>query len=65
MKADGTKYNVGGFLIIDEEKLQALPDDQIGMLHRNGSLRGIHTHLFSLTNVNRLIDRQAARKKAA
>jgi hypothetical protein len=65
MKADGTKYSVGGFLVIDEEKLQALSDEQVGALHRNGALRGIHTHLFSLSNVNRLIDRQATRKKAA
>jgi hypothetical protein len=65
MKADGAKYNVGGFLVVDEDKLQALPDDKIAHLHRNGALRGIHTHLFSLTNVNRLIDRLATRKKAA
>lgn len=65
MKADGTKLNVGGFLIVDEEKLQALPDDKIAALHRNGTLRGIHSHLFSLTNVNRLVDRQATHKQAA
>ena len=65
MKTDGAEHNLTGFLVIDEEKLQNLPDDKIVELHKTGALRGIHTHLFSLGNVNLLIERQAARKPAA
>lgn len=64
MKSDGAQHSIGGFLIVDEEKLQNLPDEKIVELHKNGALRGIHTHLFSLANVNLLIERQAARKQA-
>lgn len=64
MKSDGAEHTLAGFLIVDEEKLQNLPDDKIVELHKTGALRGIHTHLFSLANVNMLIERQAARKQA-
>lgn len=65
MKSDGAEHSLAGFLIIDEEKLQNLPDEKIVELHKTGALRGIHTHLFSLANVNQLIERQAAKKTAA
>jgi hypothetical protein len=61
-KADGEQRNIAGIFIVDEEKLQNLPDEQIVDLHKSGALRGIHTHLFSLANVNLLMERQAARK---
>lgn len=64
MKDDGAEHNLTGFLVIDEEKLQNLPDDKVVELHKSGAFRGIFTHLFSLANVNLLIERQAARKQA-
>jgi len=65
MKSDGAEHNLSGFLVVDEEKLQNLPDDKVVELHQTGALRGIYTHLFSLASMNLLIERQANRKQAA
>jgi hypothetical protein len=66
MQADATLPNgenikVEGFLTIDEEKINALPDATVLELHRNGMLMLMQAHLMSLANVRDLVERKAAR----
>lgn len=53
---DGSKHRVDGFLTVDEAKMQALPDNVVGELHRTGVLGLIHLHWVSMGNVRRLLD---------
>lgn len=59
--ADGTAVKAEGFFMIDEEKLRALPDDQVLEMHRNGMLGVIHAHLLSMAQVESLAERMAQR----
>lgn len=63
--AGGETVSVGGFSVVDEEKLRALPDAVVLELHRNGALALIHAHLLSLGNAARLLERLAPRAPAA
>jgi hypothetical protein len=51
---DGKQHSVDGFLTVDEAKMQALPDNVVGELHRQGLLGLIHLHWVSLGNMRRL-----------
>jgi hypothetical protein len=51
---DGQKVEVEGFLAVNAEKLQALPDDKVVELHRNGLLQLLEMHRLSLSNMGRL-----------
>lgn len=62
---DGRTLTLGGFLVIDEKKLQDLPDAQVIELHRNGILSLIYAHLNSLGNLQALAERKARRMGAA
>jgi hypothetical protein len=62
---DGQNVKVEGFLVVDEEKLHALPDKTVLELHRNGMLMLMQSHLISMGNVRDLVDRKAARMAAA
>jgi hypothetical protein len=42
-------------MMVDEGKLQALPDDKVMRLFRSGELAWIYSHLLSLGNFNRLL----------
>jgi hypothetical protein len=69
MAADATMPNgevvkVEGFLTVDEEKLNALPDATVVELHRNGMLMLMQAHLISMSNVRDLVQRKAARLAA-
>lgn len=57
----GSKLNAGGVQIVDEAKLQALPDATMLELARNGSLGLLHAHLIATSNVQRLTERLATR----
>ena len=48
-----------GMYRISEEKLQALPAGTLQELARNGMLSRVYTHLLSLDNFQRLLDRRA------
>ena len=61
---NGEPFAVDGFLVVDEEKLRALPDDVVVSLHRGGLLALVHAHLVSLSNLSRLVDRKSARRRA-
>ena len=58
---DGSAIAMNGFLAVDHGKLMALPDAAALELHRNGILGLLHTHLMSLGNLRRLVDRKAKR----
>jgi SapC len=46
---------IGGFLMIDEQKLRDLPDDKLIELYRNNAIVLAHTHLLSLGNLERVL----------
>jgi hypothetical protein len=62
---DGHKHSVDGFLTVDAAKAQALPDNVVGELHRNGILGLIQLHWVSLGNTRRLVDWHVERTAAA
>lgn len=59
---DGSSHTVNGLMIVDEQKLMALPDAQALQLFRSGALGWVVMHLLSLPNMQRLVDRLAQRK---
>ena len=70
LKADatlpgGATLSVGGFLVVEEEKLQKLPDAAVLEMHRNGMLMLLHMHLGSLVNMRAMVERKARRAAAA
>jgi hypothetical protein len=58
---DGRSFTINGLLIVDEKKLLALPDATALELLRSGEMHLISMHLVSLSNMQRLVDRMAAR----
>ena len=61
---NGEPFAVEGFLVVDEEKLRALPDEVVLSMHRGGLLALVHAHLVSLSNLSRLVERKSARRRA-
>ena len=59
---DGRSFTVNGLMVVDEKKLMALPDAVALSLFRSGELHLISTHLMSLSNMQKLVDRMAERK---
>ncbi len=59
--ADGSQHSLDGFLTVDEEKMQALPDAVVGQLHREGILGLVHAHWLSMGHMRRLVDWHAER----
>jgi hypothetical protein len=53
---DGTQFAVDGFLTVDEKKLAALSDAQVGELHRSGLLGLINAHFVSMGHMRKLLD---------
>jgi hypothetical protein len=53
---DGRQHSVDGFLTVDAEKAQVLPDNVLGELHRSGMLGMIQLHWASLGLMRRLMD---------
>jgi hypothetical protein len=58
---DGAKVSLDGFLTLDEDALNKLPDAAVLELHRNGLLGLLHLHRASLVNMQRLLQRRVAR----
>ncbi|MCF8204850.1 MAG: SapC family protein [Methylotenera sp.] len=57
---NGEKFDVEGFLALDEKKYAELPDAKVLELHRNGLIALIEMHRLSLGNMNRLVGKYAA-----
>ena len=51
----GESIALTGLLMVDERKLQALPDDQVQRLFRSGTLAWVYAHLISVANFARLL----------
>ena len=60
----GNAVSLDGFFVVDEAKLQALPDATVVEMHRNGMLGLLNAHLLSLSNMQTLVERKAARLAA-
>jgi hypothetical protein len=58
---DGRKLGLGGFKIVDTEKLLALPDEKVLAWHKAGWLALVHGHLASLDRFQALLQRQGSR----
>jgi hypothetical protein len=61
---DGRSFTINGLMIVDEKKLLALPDAAALSLFRSGELHLISMHLMSLSNMQKLVERMAARHSA-
>jgi hypothetical protein len=59
---DGRSFTVNSLLVVDEKKLGALPDATALSMFRSGELHLLSMHLVSLSNMQRLVERMAARK---
>jgi hypothetical protein len=59
---DGRSFTINGLMVVDEQKLLALPDAVALGLFRSGELHLISMHLMSLSNMQKLVDRMAQRK---
>jgi hypothetical protein len=59
---DGRSFTVQGLLVVDEKKLLDLPDPSALAMFRSGELHLVSLHLASLSNLRRLVERQAQRK---
>ncbi len=59
---DGRSFTVNGLLVVDEDKLMALPDAVALSLFRSGELHLVSMHLASLSNMKNLVDRMAQRQ---
>jgi hypothetical protein len=62
---DGSKLSLDGFLVIDEAKLNALADDKVLDLHKNGILGLIHAHYISMGNIRKVLEWHAERHVTA
>jgi len=58
---DGRKYALNGFSVVDEEKLQAISDEELAELFRPGYLGLIYAHLLSLSTLSGLVDKLSGR----
>ena len=56
--ADGKVQKIQGLNTVDEERLQAFPDDRIVELHKSGYMVPLHAMLISTFQLNALIRRQ-------
>lgn len=61
---DGSSFSLNGLLIVDEKKLLALGDREALEIFRAGELSWIYAHLMSLGNLNGLVERLAALRRA-
>jgi hypothetical protein len=56
--ANGETLSIDGFLTLDQDLFNKLPDATIGEMHRNGLLYMLHMHHMSLNNMRRLLERR-------
>jgi SapC protein len=56
-------YIYRGFRMVDEEKLRALPGDELEKMNKSGMLALIYAHLFSLSQIREVFGRQVAQGK--
>lgn len=59
-----TTHAIGGFAVVDEALVYALPDATLAAWARNGLLAGIHHHWASLRHLEALVAAEAAAQQA-
>lgn len=62
---DGRNLSLQGLLVVDEQKLRALPDATVTEWFRSGDIGLIYSHLLSLGNLLELVRRQPAASAAS
>jgi hypothetical protein len=60
---DGLRYDLPDFFTIAPERLAALDGTALATLHQNGFLRAAFAAAFSLSNINRLVERKQAKRR--
>jgi hypothetical protein len=55
----GESVSMTGLMMVDERKLQALPEEKITRLFRSGELAWVYSHLISIGNFARLLGKSA------
>jgi hypothetical protein len=61
----GERYSMKDLMVVDERKLQALPDEKLLRLFRSGGLAWVYSHLISIGNFSRLVAKAPASEAAA
>ena len=64
-KEDGSRHKVAGIYCVDEDKIKNLPNEKFIELKEKGYLPPIYTHLFSMGQINRLLEIKHRNKHAA
>ncbi|MDA0690151.1 MAG: SapC family protein, partial [Proteobacteria bacterium] len=64
-RPDGQRYNIEGIYTVDEEKFNALSDEDFLELRRQGLIPLIYAHLSSLQQLRRISAKQYEADKAA
>ncbi len=62
---NGEQQKIADYWAIDEEKLNALSDEQVKELRANGAHGAIYAHMISLLNWQRVIQRAVMRQQGA
>ena len=62
---NGEERTLTGFKVISKEKLKALPQDELMALMANDGLELIYTHLHSMRNLNKVLQRLPKEKNDA
>ena len=65
LTVNGRKIDIDGINIIDEEKLNAVSDEDFLDMRKRGMLPAIYTHMISMRQVSGLIKRKTEREVAA
>lgn len=58
----GAHFNMGGFQVVDEDKLKAIDNEEVARMFRNGIMGTIFAHLISLGNVANLLPKLIGRE---
>jgi hypothetical protein len=61
----GERFSLSGLMMVDERKLQALPDEKVMRLFRSGELAWVYSHLISIGNFARLPGKAATADASA
>lgn len=61
----GETLRITGFMVVDEQKLIALPETELGALAKKGHLAMIYAHLISLRNLPKLNQRLQSKQTQA
>jgi hypothetical protein len=64
-RPDGQRYNIEGIYTVDEEKFNALSDEDFLELRKLGLIPFVYAHLSSLQQLRRVSARQYEADKAA